>query len=133
MSDRAVIVMLSERSLSGRSSRSTPAFRIASPAVYTAWSFRVQAERPGRHLGRASPEKVQVLAQHLSAGAGVCGVREGGDGIGHRDPIVGFDPSRDQFVEKMESRWLMRGPVWLDPRTERLIAPIGELRSDTSW
>jgi len=25
-------------------------------------------------------------------------------------------------------------PVWLDPRTERVIAPIGALRSsDTSW
>lgn len=40
-------------------------------------------------------------------------------------------PSRGEHA--LRPRETDRVPVWLDPRTERLIAPIGELRSDTRW
>jgi len=33
----------------------------------------------------------------------------------------------------LRAREIDRAPVWLDPRTERVIAPIGELHDGTSW
>lgn len=33
----------------------------------------------------------------------------------------------------LRAREVDRVPVWLDPRTEGVIAPIGELRGDISW
>lgn len=40
-------------------------------------------------------------------------------------------PSRGGRV--LRAREIDRVPMWLDPRTESVIAPIGELRGDASW
>ncbi|MGS2811062.1 hypothetical protein [Nocardia sp. MW-W600-9] len=40
-------------------------------------------------------------------------------------------PSRGGRV--LRAREIDQAPVWLDPRTARMFAPIGELCSDTSW